>query len=159
MEPSPVPLGDFAWRNSGVRELFINFFVNFLVSIAVFGSVREVPLWGWGGLIAVVGPMSYLMPWLTTFFGVFSGVRSRSMGFTSPALPPKVPWVLYAVFFATSRAIVCCVVTWITIYLLSNVFPDWTIPGISASLAIAVGSALVAYFLHSTAILSTKRFG
>lgn len=153
--PPKVSLQYFAWRVAAVREFVINLVINSLIPLWVYWHATAVPLWGWSGLITVLGPMSYLMPWLTSFFGVFAGVMSRGAGVVLPPLPPHTRWFFPACFLATRRAIVCTAVTWPTVYMLAQSYPEFALPQWLAILGLALGSAIVASPLHATAILST----
>lgn len=156
LAPMPISLTRFAWRVAGVREVVINLVINSLICTWVFWHPQEIPLWGWGGIISVLGPMSYLLPWLTTFFGVFSGVMSRRSGYVSPPLARDTPWLTLAIVKSTIRALLITTATWTFTYWLSLQYPNWMLSKWLVVIGLSLGSALVAYGLHGTAILSTR---
>jgi uncharacterized BrkB/YihY/UPF0761 family membrane protein len=151
-------LEEFAWRIAGVREAIINVSVNSVIPAAVYWSQSTVPIWGWHGLINVLGPMSILLTWLTTFFGVLAGSLSRIYGPIRPQLAKETPWKNYAFRLATLRTMVVSPMVILTVYGLSRLLPHAEVPKWNAVAGLAIGSAMVAYFFHATAILATHRF-
>ena len=151
-------LEEFAWRVAGVREAIINVSINSLIPAAVYWAQSTVPLWGWHGLINVLGPMSILLTWLTTYFGVLAGSLSRMYGPVRPQLAKDTRWNPYALKLATLRTAIISPLVILAVYGLSRLWPELEIPKWNAVIGLATGSAAVAYLLHATAILATRRF-
>ena len=156
--PLPVPITKFAWQIAGIREIIINLVINSIIPLWVYSKQDQVPLWGWHGLIVVLGPMSMLLPWLTSFFGVLAGSLSRIGGAVLPRLDPKTRWVGFAVRLATLRTLIVSPIVWSFVYLLSKAYPEWSMSSRIAVFSLCFGSAIVAYLFHATAIISTLRW-
>ncbi|TVS10393.1 MAG: hypothetical protein EA424_25475, partial [Planctomycetaceae bacterium] len=73
-------LSGYAWRILGPRELLINLLINGLIAWWVYRHTSQVPVVGWLSVLVIVGPMSFIMPVLTTYFGYLNGVNARRWG-------------------------------------------------------------------------------
>ena len=142
----------FVLRTAIPREFVINAMINGVIAFFVYRNRIDIPILGWGGLMAMLGPMSLLMPWLTSFFGVFSCAMARNVGIIVPSDPQDLRWLQRALKIALVNTIFICPTIITFIYFCHYFFQHATFNSATAILGISFGSAFIACLIHSYSI-------
>jgi len=156
-------LDDFMLRVAMPREFAINFIVNGGIAAFLFWNRSEVPLTGLDGLSAMLMPMSFLLPWLTSFFGVASyawtpsvHVEDANQG-DGPSSTKPWQWGRLALRLAFLHAFAVMVAMYLILRAFSIVGSTPVLSGATSVLGIALGSGLVACILHRRSILKANQ--
>lgn len=152
-----IALQRFLWKIALPREFAINLVINTTIAFLVFRGRNNIGLLGWGGIASMLIPMSILLPFFTSFFGVFAGRIARLGNSELPPLDHQKPWIGFAVLTSLRNSIVVMCANAAVLYGL-----DYGMPGIEmvwawVVLGIGVGSALFACFLHGVSIRESMR--
>jgi hypothetical protein len=149
----------FAYRVAGPRDLVINVLINALVATWVYHGVDEVPLVGWLSLLVYCGPMCFLLPAITTYFGYLNGVVARWKGIAGPSWPAGTPWVRAALVRSFMRGAVvcaCCLVCFLTI---DHLAPNLALSKWTAVAVVGLTAGILGYVLHARAVVLAGRLG
>lgn len=151
----PIGLRHYAWWIAGPREFAIVAIVNGLIAWLLFGGRGEVGFAGDGGAFMMLVPMAFLLPLLSSFFGVLAIMHQRAVGRVTPTIASPTPWMGFAIGLSITRAGIGVAAMWI----LKSLILRWAF-AISLSSAIlivciAIGSGLAGWVLHATAMIRT----
>jgi len=149
-------LSDYAWKVLAPREFLINVAINAPLAFLVFRPAEYVPLIGWFSLYVYCGPMSVLLPFLTTFFGYMNGVLARAQGKAGKPWPAGAKWKVKALLAGVCAAVVVGVVTLAGFYLLSVAIPGLFLSRLATVTIIAVSSGVAGGVLHARAALAAE---
>ena len=155
--PKPLNLRQFAFAVAGPREVLIAGAINGGIAWLLFGCMDQVRLVGGHSLAVMLVPTAFLLPGLSSFFGVLAGALGRRAGAIAPPLAPDTPWIPLAVRVGLVRAVGIGGAATIALYLAYRWGVNFTCDGGLAAAAIALGTGAAAYGLHTTAILATRR--
>ncbi len=87
-------LAKYIWKSAVPRECAIVLLANAPLAWLVFRGREDIGQWGWGGLVAYLGPMSFFLPFFTSFFGWMGGLMLKPyFGFTPVQLSVR-SWLL-----------------------------------------------------------------
>ena len=155
----PQSLRDLAWRVAGPRDALINFMINAPIAVLVYWSADRVPLAGPLSLLTICGPMSFLLPTITTFFGYLNGVGARKSGFLPPAWPAEMGWKRSALIWGIGSGLLSCASCFLVLQALGQAWPDFTLSKWEAVAAVGLLSAAMGYGFHSIAVSRTSTLG
>ena len=153
----PSSLRGFALRVAGPREFVITLVVNTIIAVWVFHGARVVPLVGGLSLLTYFGPMSFLLPAVTTFFGYFSGVMERRSGRVAPPWPDGGRWMGAAILAGLLRGCCFCLGGVAILYSLHALFPDMVMSKWMAIGTIGLTAGMLGYGLHAWAAVRSGR--
>jgi hypothetical protein len=152
-------LADYAWRVLGPREFVINVLINLPIAYWVYRHVERVPLVGWLSLLVYCGPMSAILPTLTTFFGVMNGVLARAQGKAGEPWTPGVPWKSTAWRTGIATAGVVLPIAVLTFWGSDRLWPGITVSRGMAITVVALYGGILGYLLHVRAVVKAGRLG
>ena len=152
-------LADYACKVLGPREFVINVLINTPIAWLVYRPAERVPLVGWLSLLVIAGPMSLILPTLTTFFGTMNGVLARSQAKAGPPWTPGMAWqaTAWRRGFATAAVVLPCVC--LGLWGLDRIVPGITLPRGAAIAAIVLYSGIAGYVLHVRAVVKAGSLG
>ena len=161
-------VADFIWKVALPREFAINAVVNGAIAYLLFWHRVDVPLTGWSGLASMLVPMSFLLPWLTSFFGVASfawnpSVQQESLKISrdlDKPIPEKLTpwkWGSYAIGLAFVHAFISFGTTLLVLQTIDSAGLSPRLTGWGSVLSIAIGSGLAACFFHRRSILKANQ--
>lgn len=153
----PNTLRGFALRVAGPREFIITLVINTIVAVWVFHGARDVPLAGGFSLLTYFGPMSFLLPSLTTFFGIMNGVNQRRSGRVRPSWPAGGRWIPAAIISGLVCGCCICFGCVALFHLLDKLAPEIVMPKWVALGAIGLTAGVLGYILHSLAVVLSGR--
>jgi putative ABC transport system ATP-binding protein len=156
---SPRTLGGYAWRVLGPREFVINVLINTPIAYLVFHNAVRVPLVGWLSLLVVCGPMSFILPTLTTFFGYLNGVLARSRRLAGEPWPLQTRWVSKAWTRGLLTAAVIGPACLIGFAALDRLLPEVTFSKWGAIVLVGLYGGTLGYVLHARAAILAGRLG
>jgi len=144
-------LRDFAWKVAGPREFFINVILNAALAWICYWKADYVTIAGAAPILAYLGPMSFLLPLLTTFFGYMNGVIARRNGI-GPPWPEGLAWKKRALLAGLLRGVLLCPIS-ISLGLAFHHFLfDGKLPLFAGMTAIGLIAGIAGYLLHAWAI-------
>ena len=161
-------VADFIWKVALPREFAINAVVNGAIAYLLFWHRVDVPLTGWSGLASMLVPMSFLLPWLTSFFGVASFAwnpliqqeslnLSRDLSKPTPEIMKPWKWGSYAIGLAFVHALISFGATLLVLHTIDSAGFSPQLTGWGSVLSIAIGSGLAACFFHRRSILKANQ--
>ncbi|MCH5377236.1 MAG: ABC transporter ATP-binding protein [Planctomycetes bacterium] len=157
--PPRRSLADYSWKVLGVREFAINIVINGAIAYLVYRHATRVPVTGWLSLLVICGPMSFILPLLTTFFGRMNGVTARRAGRAGRVWVPETRWISAAWKSAFLTACVVAPIACAAFYAFAIAAPGVTLSRESAIVFVALYSGVLAYFLHTYAAIRADRLG
>jgi len=155
----PKSLSELAWRVAGPRDALINFVINAPIAILVYWSVDQVPLVGHPSLLTICGPMSFLLPTITTCFGYLNGVGARKSGYLPPAWPGDTAWKRPALAWGLVSGLLSCASCVLVLSALGRAWPGFTLSKWEAVAAVGLLAAAMGYVFHSIAVSRTGKLG
>ncbi len=161
-------VADFIWKVALPREFAINAVVNGAIAYLLFWHRVDVPLNGWSGLASMLVPMSFFLPWLTSFFGVASfawnpSVQQASINLSrdlNKPIPEKLKpwkWGSYAIGLAFVHALISLGTTLLFLKAVDSAGFSPRLTGWGSVLSIAIGSGLAACLFHRRSILKANQ--
>ena len=152
-DPEVRSLANYAWRVLAPREFVINVLVNAPIAWFVYRKAEGVPLVGWLSLLVICGPMSFILPTLTTYFGTMNGVVARVRRRAGLPWPSGARWQARACVAGLRTAAVVGPVNLVAILMLDRVFPGLTFAKWTAILLVACYGGLLGFWLHARAAI------
>jgi hypothetical protein len=146
-------LTKYAWKVLAPREFVIIVLINAPIAWFVYRHAERVPLVGWLSLLVICGPMSFILPALTTFFGYMNGVLARARGRAGS------PWPAGARWRATAwRAGLCTAAVVGSCFIVSCILLDRVLPGVTlvkglAVIVVALYAGILGFLLHARAVI------
>lgn len=153
------PLRGYAWRVLGPREFAINVAINTPIAYLVYRHAERVPLVGWLSLLVVCGPMSFLLPLLTTFFGYMNGVLARSRRLAGEDWPPQTRWRREAWTAGLRAAALLGPACLLALAALDRLLPGVTLSPGAAVATVGLYGGILGWILHARAVLRAGRLG
>lgn len=150
-------LADYSWKVLGVREFVISVVINALIAYFVYRSAVRVPITGWLSLLVICGPMSFILPLLTTYFGYMNGVIARSAGRAGQVWAPGTRWKGKALKAALLTACAVAPCAFATFYAFDLLLPGLTLSRASAVVFVAAYGGALGYFLHARAAIQADQ--
>jgi hypothetical protein len=150
--PDPE-LRRFAWRIAGPRDFAINFAVNGLIAWWVFGSSDPVPLAGTESIFKMLLPMSALESAITSYFGLMNGdrlLRQKEKSRREFRLTSRVAGYCLIQAACGFGAFV------LAMFAARQWLPDATVGGREVPLIVGTLSGILAFALHSRAVLKAE---
>jgi hypothetical protein len=155
----PASLSELAWRVVGPRDALINVAINVPIALLVYWGVERLPLAGHPSLLTMCGPMSFILPTVTTYFGYMNGVIARRSGRIPPAWQPNTRWKLPATIWGLGSGIVSCATCTVSLLVLASAWPDFVLTKWQAVGSIGLLAAAMGYLFHSVAVARTRKLG
>jgi hypothetical protein len=153
-----LALCDFAWKVAGPREFLINFFLNAGIAWICYRKAEHLTIADNAPILAYLGPMFFLLPLLTTFFGYMNGILARQRGI-GPPWPAKFEWKKTALRTGFVRGALLCPVC----ILFCLGFQQFLFAGqfslLTGVMLIGVIAGVAGYVLHASAIQRSARLG
>ncbi len=150
-----LTLRQFAWQKAGVLEFFITFTINFVIAIGVFWPAQSLPLIGGYSLLSMLGPMCFILPLASSFFGVANAARVRSQGIVDIPWPNDAPWQRYGLQIGFVRGVCSSVFTIVMLWITASILGNLLLPKWLCVVGIGLLSGILGYAYHSTAIMAT----
>jgi hypothetical protein len=151
-------LKSFAWRVAGPREFLINVVLNGLIAAIAYHAATTVTVAGFAPVLAYLGPMSFVLPLLTTFFGYLNGLGARRAG-VGPPCPPVIRWKAVALRSGFARGCLCCPTCILACVAVQAMAPDLQFSKWTGVALISLTSGVLGYVLHATAVCRSARLG
>jgi putative ABC transport system ATP-binding protein len=158
-DAAPRSLSGYAWRVLGPRELLINLLINGLIAWWVYRHTSQVPVVGWLSVLVIVGPMSFIMPVLTTYFGYLNGVNARRWGRAGRPWTAGTFWQSKAWWEGLCAAAVAGPLSVIALLTIESIRPGLGFSRIGAMILVGGYGGLLSYFLHARAAIRAGRLG
>lgn len=152
-------LARFAWRIAGPREFVIAGAINAAFAYWLFWGTDRVPLAGGPAetgpsVMTMAVPTGWLLPALSSFFGVLVGSQRSEAG-TQPKSRRQL--LTQATRIGLVRGLIGLAVMSIAAVVCGHIKPTPNLDGRAVTIAITVVAGTAAYFLHATAILRARR--
>lgn len=154
---APIGIRRFAFGVAGPREFAIAGAINGVIAWLMFRGMPRVPLVDGYGLSTMLIPMSFLLPGLSSYFGVLVGALGRKARAITPPLPPQTRWLAFAVRVGLLRGLAGGACGLLLYYALRDPLNGAAWSAWGAIAGIFLLSGILAYLVHSTAVLATLR--
>ena len=142
----------FAWFVVAPREFLIVAIINVPIFLFFYYKAESVTIAGSAPLLNYLGPMFFVLPLITTYFGFRNGILARRWGI-GPALPEgKIPRKMWAIIAGTIWGCLCCPLCIILGLKLQAAFPDLQFPMWAGAIIVGIVSGTAGYILHALAI-------
>jgi hypothetical protein len=148
----------FAWRVAGPREFLINVVLNGIIAAIAYRRATTMTVAGIAPLLAYFGPMSFLLPLLTTFFGYFNGLVARRAGVGSPCTP-EIRWKAVALRSGLVRGCACCPACILACLAVQAIWPGLQFSKWMGVALIGLVAGVLGYVLHGAAVCRSARLG
>ena len=158
-----LTIEQYAWRIAGPRDFVANLVINTLVPWWVFREYDLVPLFVSGdeqeSAARIFVPMMAVMTGLTSFGAHAAGIVQRRRGKISPPWIAGSPWFTSAARCGLTRGLFAMTVALALAYLVKQFDPDARVSYWTANLGLGLSSAVVAYFMHASAMVRSGMLG
>jgi len=154
-----LTIEQYAWRIAGPRDFVANLVINTLVPWWVFREYEWVPLFGEPSAARIFVPMMAVMTGLTSFGAHAAGIVQRRRGKVSPPWIAGSPWFASAARCGLTRGLVAMAVALALAYSVKQFDPDARVSYWTANLGLGLSSAVVAYFMHASAMVRSGMMG
>lgn len=146
----------FAYFVAGPRDFAINVAINGTVAWWIFGGSESVPLAGTESIFKMLLPMSAIESTLTSFFGLLSGSRELSERAAIKTMILQRNWIALAIGFSLIQGILGFSVFVAAMYAARWIAPEATLSPRSVPLIVGLLSGILAYVLHSKAVIKAE---
>ncbi|MFN7874046.1 MAG: hypothetical protein ACK5YR_17080 [Pirellula sp.] len=154
-------LSRYVWKVAIPRECAIVVLVNAPWAWLVFRGREDITHLGWGGLIAFLGPMSFILPFFTSFFGWMTGIILKPyFGFAKVHLSFQ-NWILPASLVGILNGILGAVTTVSCLWGMDRIVPNLRWNTFQAVLIVSIVACMLATVFHPWCIrrsLQTSRY-
>ncbi|MGM0489091.1 MAG: hypothetical protein ACQESR_20310 [Planctomycetota bacterium] len=155
--PPARSLREYAWRVLAPREFAINVLINGLIAWWVYSHADRVTLLGWSSVLVMCGPISFILPTLTTFFGRMNGVVARGRRKAGLPWPENGRWQAMAWVAGLGNSAIVGPAAVMILLLLDYILPGLTLAKWTAIALVACYSGLLGFVLHGRAVLQVER--
>lgn len=156
MTPNPH-LRRFAYFVAGPRDFVINLVINGVIAWWIFGGGDLVPLSGANSIFKMLLPMSAIESTLTSFFGLLNGIQElKRIAANGSSHAGRGRWFATAVIYSLINGAIGLLVV-VGLSIAANRFaPDGAIAARYVPAVVGVLSGLLAYVLHSQAVIRSE---
>jgi hypothetical protein len=154
-----MTLPQFAYLVAGPRDFVVNVAINMSIAWWLYRHEATTPWVGEPSVASMIVPMCFFLTVGTTFFGFLNGTVQRKKGLVTPALAPGVRWIRWAALTALAYGLFAAAVSAFVLWAVHVSWPDIVMPRRMAVVGIGLLAGVMAYLLHSHAVLKTARLG
>ena len=140
----------------GPRDFIINLIINGVIASFVFPSDQSVLLAGSDTIFKMLLPMSFIESTLTSFFGFLGGTQEIRKQTPHPDPIRWSRWFVFAVGFSLIRGLIALGIFATVMSICRWMALSVSIPGSLIAITVGLISGLLAYVLHSTAVVQSE---
>ncbi|MCU0710520.1 MAG: hypothetical protein MUC43_00575 [Pirellula sp.] len=141
-------LSRYVWRIAVPRECAIVVLFNAPWAWLVFRGRDDITHLGWGGLMAFLGPMSFVLPFFTSFFGWMTGIILKPyFGFTKVRLSVK-NWIWPASVIGVFHGMIGVAAIVLSLWGMDKLFPSLRWNAYQAVAIVSCVACLLATVFH-----------